>query len=415
MLNYYNYSPRNFLFFGLLFLLFSCAHEESSVPRKPEVKKAPKIENNKLIRIIGRQNLEIQIEKSGHSITKLVFNDSLLPLKNFEKENVIQSILSLLKKQKQSEPKNAHYRYEEDHFKIIPEEMGTRLDTAKLKPFLELALNNGAKTYDLNVEDCYLNPQVKHNDNRLKEITPRLMQMLQLKLEYKFEDALLTLDKKTIGGLITTNEKAEIKVDYNACFRFVSGLAKKYDVITPNIPFKNNQNEIKSIAKSELGKRINVMAEMRRLTDAILEQKGFSAEPIMILNGVPSELLTSNRNYIEVDLSRQKIFCYKRDTLLLSSDIVSGNVSAGMASPKGAFFIKYKETNTRLTGPGYSTHVNFWMPFFEGVGLHDALWRKQFGGTIFMGSGSHGCINLPYQIAKSIFANYPQGSIVICH
>lgn len=406
---------KSFVLIGLYVILWSCNQEKSSTSPKPNIKNVSKIENNKLIRIIGRENLEIQLEKSTHLFSKLVYNDSLVQLKSFEKSNLIKSILSLVKKHNQPEPKSAFYRYEDDNFKIIPEEIGAKLDTIKLKSILETALSQGPKTYDLNAEGCYVNPIVKSNDKRLIEILPKLKQILALKLEYKFEDETLIVDRKTIGALVTTNEKGELKVDYNACFRFVSGLAKKYDVITSNITFKNYQNEIKSIAKSELGKRINVMAEMRRVTDAILHQKAFSAGPIMILNGVPSEMLTSNRNYIEVDLGHQKIFCYKRDTVFLSSDIVSGNVGAGMASPKGAFFIKYKETNTRLTGPGYSTHVNFWMPFYEGVGLHDALWRKQFGGTIYMGSGSHGCINLPYNIANSIFSNYPQGSVVICH
>ena len=43
------------------------------------------------------------------------------------------------------------------------------------------------------------------------------------------------------------------------------------------------------------------------------------------------------------------------------------------------------------------------MPFNGGIGMHDASWRKKFGGTIYQKSGSHGCINMPYDAAKTVY------------
>lgn len=43
--------------------------------------------------------------------------------------------------------------------------------------------------------------------------------------------------------------------------------------------------------------------------------------------------------------------------------------------------------------------------------MHDATWRSNFGGDIYLTNGSHGCINLPLNVAATIFenisANYP--------
>ena len=33
------------------------------------------------------------------------------------------------------------------------------------------------------------------------------------------------------------------------------------------------------------------------------------------------------------------------------------------------------------------------MPFDGGIGFHDASWRDEFGGDIYLTDGSHGCIN----------------------
>lgn len=55
------------------------------------------------------------------------------------------------------------------------------------------------------------------------------------------------------------------------------------------------------------------------------------------------------------------------------------------------------------------------MPFNNGIGMHDAKWRSSFGGAIYKTSGSHGCINLPPSVAKTIFDNISAGTPVICY
>ena len=45
------------------------------------------------------------------------------------------------------------------------------------------------------------------------------------------------------------------------------------------------------------------------------------------------------------------------------------------------------------------------MPFNGGIGFHDASWRSSFGGRIYMTNGSHGCVNLPYAAAQTIYNN----------
>ena len=55
----------------------------------------------------------------------------------------------------------------------------------------------------------------------------------------------------------------------------------------------------------------------------------------------------------------------------------------------------------------YNAHVDYWMPFDTtyGVGLHDADWRSEFGGSIYRYDGSHGCVNLPPGFARRLYNN----------
>ena len=82
----------------------------------------------------------------------------------------------------------------------------------------------------------------------------------------------------------------------------------------------------------------------------------------------------------------------------------------------------YKQMNTTLRGPKlpdgtyeWESPVTYWMPFNGGIGLHDANWRSSFGGAIYQGNGSHGCVNLPPSVAGTVYDNIQAGTPVVCH
>jgi lipoprotein-anchoring transpeptidase ErfK/SrfK len=119
--------------------------------------------------------------------------------------------------------------------------------------------------------------------------------------------------------------------------------------------------------------------------------------------------------YIEIDYTNQHLWYYKEGELVLDTDIVSGNINKNNGSPDGVYKIVYKERNATLVGEGYSSPVDYFMPFAYNVGIHDASWRSQFGGTIYKTSGSHGCINAPAEIAKELFEQVEVGTPVIAY
>ena len=90
-------------------------------------------------------------------------------------------------------------------------------------------------------------------------------------------------------------------------------------------------------------------------------------------------------------------------------------MSNGNTTPDGVCGITYKTTNAVLRGRDYETPVNYWMPFNGNVGMHDATWRSEFGGDIYLTNGSHGCINLPLDMAAAIYEYMSTGFPVICY
>ena len=113
-----------------------------------------------------------------------------------------------------------------------------------------------------------------------------------------------------------------------------------------------------------------------------------------------------------------------RGKVLWESDCVTGNVSEGHDTPQGVYALLLKDKNRTLIGadedkdgkPDYKSKVKFWMPFLgEDVGLHDASWRKYFGGDIYKTDGSHGCVNLPKKKASALYDIIEVGDVVSVH
>jgi hypothetical protein len=118
--------------------------------------------------------------------------------------------------------------------------------------------------------------------------------------------------------------------------------------------------------------------------------------------------------YADVNLTTQKMIYVKNGQLILESDIVSG--APHMKTPTGTFNVMWKASPTVLRGPGYASPVTCWMQFTgNGVGFHDATWQSRFGGTWYVGHGSHGCINMPLSAARTLYANISVGDTVRVH
>ena len=125
--------------------------------------------------------------------------------------------------------------------------------------------------------------------------------------------------------------------------------------------------------------------------------------------------------YVEVSISDQMMWCYKDGQCIVETPVVTGNPNReGSATPYGSVWaIDAKKRNATLgtiDTMGYSSPVNYWMPFNGNVGIHDADgWRSEYGGQIYLTRGSHGCINTPEDQVAKIYDAVEIGTAVIVY
>ena len=146
-----------------------------------------------------------------------------------------------------------------------------------------------------------------------------------------------------------------------------------------------------------------------RFPNAEAELAGISPAPEALTPDLPFP------TYVDVDIEKQTVTYYENSLPVLSSPCVTGKLSAGRNTPKGTFQISKKVPGKYLIGPTWKNWVDRWMPFNDHIGLHDASWRSEFGGEIYKKKGSHGCVNLPKDMAYALYDRVAVGTIVLVH
>ena len=122
-------------------------------------------------------------------------------------------------------------------------------------------------------------------------------------------------------------------------------------------------------------------------------------------------------DYVDVSIENQHVRVFENARLIMETDCVTGTPNKARMTHPGVFHIYAMQRNRILRGRErlYESFVNYWMPFDEGIGLHDATWRGSFGGNIYKSSGSHGCVNLPLSFAKELYSHVYVGETVYVH
>ena len=105
---------------------------------------------------------------------------------------------------------------------------------------------------------------------------------------------------------------------------------------------------------------------------------------------------------------------YKNGKLFVDTDVTTGAPYHG-GTPCMSVMIQNQIRNKTLVGPNYRSFVKYWMGLNGGYGIHDASWRKVYGGEEYIHNGSHGCINTPLEKVIEIFENIEVGTPVFIY
>ena len=314
-------------------------------------------------------------------------------------------------------PADAYIKEKPRGYELIEEVTGDQLNPDKVFTLLKEAVDKGEREIDLVEADCYLKPAITSEDKQLQKKVKLLNKYASQVITYKFGEQQEILDYATTRDWMTIDDHLKVTYNWNKVADWMTWLSNKYDTLGKDMEFTTSLGETVTVKHQNYGWAMDQEQEVDELLEILKSGKSEERTPKYLETGRAYGAGSNDigDTYIEIDYTNQRMWFYKDGQVLVDTPIVTGNTGRNWDSPEGIFCVFGRETMAILKGEGYKTPVDFWMPFHEGVGVHDAKWRPQFGGTIYQSNGSHGCINTPWDRAKLIFENIEIGVPVICY
>ncbi|MBE5842812.1 MAG: hypothetical protein E7302_01375 [Butyrivibrio sp.] len=323
--------------------------------------------------------------------------------------------LSVFSEENIKAPVDAHLSEEagDDGFYVVAEDPGQTPLKEKVKECISSALDVLEPEVTLG-DDCYLEAGIKSDDVELGTLCENLNKYCKAKILYQFGEDEIVVDGVTIRELCDI-DGTNVALNKDKVRDFVNSLARKYDTFGKTRTLINHEGEEVVIEGGDYGWWMDRGTETSELMEAISSGEQTTRTPVYFGTAAEYGDTDWGDSYVEVDLSAQHLWVYDGGRVVEESDFVSGCVNLGRTTPRGTYGITYKERDATLVGENYSSPVKYWMPFNGNVGMHDASWRSEFGGELYVAGGSHGCLNLPTDKAASIFDIVSKGEAVLVY
>ncbi len=408
--------------------------------------------SERLERIIDKSKRHYELDVSVEGTTK-----------NFDEQ--IEALPFVKNHKVTRKTENARVDLSDTDFNVIKEIYGDELDLEVLKQTLITSLTNGEETLDYDPGNYYLQPEIKSDSPEIKDRLDYCEKYLTRTITIEGPGTSYTLSPAELNSMMTAEEqKVEVFKDSGETSEgnkassseegsdSDSSSEEDEDIVETETVvetvYHTNNKKIKSFVKKKIADQFNTVGKVREINMpggkvtiaggnygyAVNEKKTVNAIKKAIRSGEDAnfEAKYSQKgwgkdknddigdSFIECSIKAQHVWCVVDGNVVVSADCVSGNANEGNDTPTGVFGIMYKESPSVLKGENndgstYETPVTYWMPFYADCGFHDATWRSSFGGNIYRGNGSHGCVNMPPAAAQDLYSYVEAGMPVIVH
>ena len=283
------------------------------------------------------------------------------------------------------------------------------------------AVENSQAEVFLEAEGCYHDLELTGQMEDTLKLWEKVKLFQQCGIVYQMGEERIPVDASVVcdwikleeDGSFALDEQGDLQLREDAVEEFVDALAKEYDTVGGSRQFKATRGEIVTVEGGIYGNKLDQKAETEYLREAFLAGRQEVHEPVYTQKAWRQGKDDIGSTYVEVDMGEQMMYYYVDGVQKLSTPVVTGNTSRRMGTPSGVNYVYLKQKNRVLRGPGYASPVDFWMPVKGGIGIHDASWRSNYGGTIYQTNGSHGCINTPRDVMVEFYDSVEVGTPVV--
>ena len=340
---------------------------------------------------------------------------------SFDENRLDEKIKSFDLNKERKKPTDAFIKKGKTSLYIEKENPTDYFDIDNVKKSIKESLTKMDSEINIESNEFYLPPKIKTND--LKATLQELEASLSRKLVMTCVTDDIEIKQTLVYDWSQIKNNKIVGFDKEKISNYVDDVCSKYDTVNKDRKFKTSNGKTITVGSGTYGWQVStektVEKIISKLMDSSFEGK-FAAAYSMDGFSIPSNGNDIGNTYVEISISDQHMWYYKEGKLLVETDVVTGNNDGEHDTPKGVWYVLYKDSPATLVGENdeYRTEVQYWMPItYSGVGIHDSSWRgsEEYGGNTYTYNGSHGCINTPYDKVEKIYKNLDAGTPVVVY
>ncbi len=325
-------------------------------------------------------------------------------------------------------PKNATIGYSEQLQKVVvvPEQAGTQLQVDAVVKRIDQAVTDMVATVRLSNAEL-VQPTLLSTEPGLQKVADQASTMVKADMTFTLGGTQVA----TLGGIeltswITWDDSYTAKLDDAKVTEWAQAIAQECNTLGSERTYTRPDGKTVTISGGSYGWEIDQEAFLTLVQEGVAQGR---QETIDIPCTQEADVFTPGstrdwgKRYLDIDLAEQHVRFYDENgSLIWESDCISGIPDGVHDTSTGVYYITRKSSPEKLTGYEngekiYESTVTYWMPFVANViGLHDADWQPDFGGSMYRnGYGSHGCVNLPPSLAAELYDLIQVNDVVVCH
>ncbi|MFS0911662.1 L,D-transpeptidase family protein [Microbacterium sp. 179-I 3D2 NHS] len=293
-----------------------------------------------------------------------------------------------------------------------PSVAGTGIDVTALNAAFVEALSKGDKTFEYSGDPAEALPAVSDDD--AAATTAELNTMLTTIGFYVGEERTVPIDPAVAAAWLTVvDDDGQLRIEADAqaiqsTVDYLPAVVDRAPVNATNI-VDSAGNVLRAEQEGATGRTVG---DTSGIADRFAEQLA-AGDGVFALDVTETPFETVNLfRKIDVDLSSQRATLYENGAVVNSWAVSTG--LPGTPTPTGNFKV-FAHTRMQDMGcyPGapYCTENVPWITWFTtNIGFHGTYWHNNYGNRM-----SHGCVNLPIDLAKYVYDWSPVGLEVSVH
>lgn len=305
---------------------------------------------------------------------------------------------------------------ESGHYTVYPEKLGSVIRVDEAKEAIRKAVGKGLAKVELEKYRIY--PNIYSNDAGLKHREEQWNEYMKSEgLTYVLwnkEEMVFT--PGVIGSLLIDNGQ-DVSLNETAVEELVLSWHTNYDTYDVPWQFTTHYGDTVTVDPGDYGWRMYVDDTTASVKSNLYGHNTGRYDVDYVYKGLYDYNQGLGDTYVEVSIGQQMMWVYNGGECVVETPVVTGRATEDRMTHPGCWAIKYKDQSVVLGTyevNGYESFVNYWVCFNGGEGIHDATWRSDFGGDIWINSGSHGCVNTPIEVMPTVYDNvYDDHAVVI--